>query len=163
MYCPNCGNYAESNFCPDCGCDLQKVAFRNKPSKSASHKAVRNIYWGDTQISQQQFDEIQQQIKAGEKLEAIKRIRMWTSLSLTDALHIADNFYSIDFSQPQTLIHINRNTHHLSDDSRNVNQIKAQKTVKAAGKAVGLAALFGGYGVFHVISGLVKPYMGKRK
>ena len=85
------------------------------------------------------------------------------SLSLTDALHIADNFYSIDFSQPQTLIHVNRNTHHLSDDSRNVNQIKAQKTVKAAGKAVGLAALFGGYGVLHVISGLVKPYMGQRK
>ena len=163
MYCPNCGNYAESNFCPNCGCDLRKVASRNKPSKNASHKKARNIYLGDSQISQQQFDEIQQQIKAGEKLEAIKRIRLWTSLSLADALHIADNFYSIDFSQPQMLIHVNRNTHHLSDNSRNVNQIKAQKTVKAVGKAVGFAALFGGYSVFRIISGLVKPYMGKRK
>ena len=40
---------------------------------------------------------------------------------------------------------------------------KDQKAVKTVGKTAGLTALFGGYGVFWIVSRLVKPYMGKRR
>ena len=155
MYCPNCGNYVDSNFCPSCGCDL-----RNKLRTSAPQKRERNIYLGDTIISQQQFEEIQQQLKIGEKLAAIKRIRMWTPLSLTDALHIADNFYSIDFSRPQALIHANKSNIKSNDHSK---QIKAQNAIKAVGKGVGMTALATGAFGLHIISNLTKSYSKKRR
>lgn len=121
------------------------------------------IYWGDTKITPEQFKEIRLQIAAGEKLEAIKRIRLWTMLSLADAVHIADYFYTIDFRHPQALIHVNKNSYTFAGNAKNANQKKVQNAAKTAGKGVGLAALFSGYGIFRIISGLVKPYMSKRK
>ena len=152
MNCPDCGTYAESKYCPNCGLKLQTVK-TNKLS-SAETKRSRNYgkyYLGDTEIDRHQFKELCQQAEAGEKLEVIKRIRLWTHLSLADAKHIADHFDSIDFSMPQTLIHVKR-AHN-----------KTTKTSDAVVKGVGLTALFSGYGIFRVISSLVKPYMGKRK
>lgn len=142
---------------------MRKLVLQVNTNNTVSHPKARPVYLGETRISQQQFSEIQHKIKAGEKLEAIKLIRMWTALSLADALHIADNFYSIDFGRPQTLVRINERNCNRSDNSQNGNHIKAQKTAKAVCRGVGFAALFGGYGVLRVVSGLVKPYLGKRK
>ena len=160
MYCPDCGNYVDSHFCPNCGCDLRNAASQDKPSTSIPQERKRCIYLGDTKISQHQFEEIQQQMQAGEKLEAIKRIRMWTPLSLADALHIADNFDSIDFNRPQELIHVNKSNRNTANHSK---QEKAQNAVKAVGKGVGLAAFAAGALGFRVISNLTKRYSNKRR
>ena len=152
MYCPDCGTYANSKFCPNCGFLLQTGKTNNL--SSAQTKRAQNdgkYYLGDVEIDRHQFREICQQAEAGEKLEVIKRIRLWTHLSLTDAKYIADHFDSVDFHTPQVL--------------KNPNQShkKAAKAANAVAKGIGLSALFGGYGILRVISSLVKPYMGKRK
>ena len=51
----------------------------------------------------------------------------------------------------------------LKNDEESERQKKAQNAVKAIGKGVGLTAFFGGYGVFRILSGLVKLFMGKRR
>lgn len=148
MFCPNCGAPVESNFCPDCGCDLRKAA---------SRKTARgNFYLGEVPISLSQFEQMEQQLKAGEKLEAIKQIRLWTKLSLTDAKYIADHFESLDFRRPQILPH-------GSKPPKGQVSGWSEDTARRRRKRIGVAAFLGGYGVFQLLAGLVKPYMGKRK
>ena len=160
MYCPDCGNYVDSNFCPNCGYDLRHIALRDNLNTSVPQKREQIIYLGDIKINHQQFKEIQQQIKAGEKLEAIKRIRTWTPLSLADAVHITDNFYSIDFMRPQELIHVNKPNENTVNYS---NQKKAKNAAKAVGKGVGIAAFATGALGLRIISNLTKIYSKKRR
>lgn len=138
MFCPNCGAEADCNFCPVCG-----YALRQKQSA---------IYLGHTQISRQQFAQIQQMLQAGEKLEAIKQIRLCTDLNLADAKYIADHFSAMDFHAPQQALPSHRRT-----------PPKAAGAAKKVGKVAGATALFGGITIFKLLSALVKPYMGKRK
>lgn len=51
----------------------------------------------------------------------------------------------------------------IEEQTKKVRQDKVSNAAKAIGKGIGLAALFSGYGIFRIITGLVKPYMGKRK
>ena len=164
MFCPECGTNTDSNFCPNCGYDLRKIPVRNSDKLAAPQKKVqKNIYFGDTRITATQYKEIHDFIKAGEKLEAIKRIRTWTSLSLADAVNIADNFNSIDFSRPQTLIHVNKAQKNHLDQSTTTNQKKAQNAVKAVGKGAGMAAFATGALGFRILSNLTKMYTKKRR
>lgn len=152
MYCPDCGTYAESNFCPNCGLNLQTVKVGRSPdAKTKNPQHYGKYYLGDAEIDRNQFLEIRQLAEAGEKMEAIKRIRSWTDLSLAGAKYIMDHFDSIDFRTPQVLLHANQ------------SHKKAQKAGNAVAKGIGLTAFFGCYGVLRIISSLVKPYMGKRK
>lgn len=158
--CPHCGAYAASNFCPDCGRDLRS----GSPNTAAPGKVARKpIYLGDVKISPEQFEELRRKMASGEKQEAIQKIRHWTALSLGDAVHIAENFYSLDFRRPQALICDSEETQGRSDNTTSPGLEKTRTAAKTAAKGLGLAALFGGYGIFRIISGLVKPYMRKRK
>lgn len=163
MFCPNCGNYTDTNFCPNCGYDMRTIALPGKSRSSAPRNPEMRIYLGNAKITQRQFEELQQLVKTGAKSEAIQRIRMWTSLSVADALHIVDHFYTIDFRKPQALVPIAPTHSSFPEKKEVVRQAKAQKAVKKVGKGVGLAAFFGGYGILHLVSEIVKPYMGKRK
>ena len=149
MRCPDCSTYAESNFCPQCGRNLQNC--------SSCKKQQEKIYLGSTQISPRQFKQLEQQIAAGEKLEAIKQIRLWAKMGLADAKFIADHFHSIDFSIPQA------SPHRRSPLDKPSSQNKAAKVATKIGKGAGLVACFGCYGLFQIVAGLVKPFMGKQK
>ena len=120
----------------------------------------KTLYFGDTKITLEHFEEVCQQIAAGEKLEAIKRIRMWTHLSLADAVHVVDNFNSIDFSRPQARIHVNKPNKNTINYSKGE---KAQNVAKTVGKGVGMTAFVTGALGLRVISNLTKMYSKKRK
>ena len=149
MFCPDCGIYADSNFCPNCGRNLKKVTYVKKKMKP--------LYFANAQISAPLFEEVQKKIKAGDRLGAIKLIRSWTNLSLADAVHIADNFHTIDFCVPQTP------TRKPHSSTKSPTRNNTASTAAKLGKGVGIGAFFTGYGIFYILSNLVKPYMGKRK
>ena len=135
----------------------------NKKEKGVQAMAQKIAYLADTRITYDQFEQIRAHILTGEKLAAIQLIRTWTNLSLMDACHIADNFHTIDFRKPQTILH--ENTPRRSDDrsaSVSKNQEKAQRVVKAVGKGVGTTAFWGGYLGLYVVSRLINPKKRKR-
>lgn len=61
------------------------------------------IYFGNTRVSREQFEQVRHYLKIGEKLTAIKLIREATGLGLKDAKDIADAFDTIDFRKPQNI------------------------------------------------------------
>lgn len=78
MYCPNCGNYAESNFCPNCGADLRNIVFaRSTPkAKKDDYSAYLRFY--------------------PNKIEAIQALRIDTGLNAVDAMQIIDRLFGTD-------------------------------------------------------------------
>ena len=122
------------------------------------------IYLGTVKITGRQFQQLQQQIHAGNRQEAVKLIRAWTGLRVEEALHIADNFFSIDFRTPQ----YDAGSSYLppEPDADFPSCAEPEKTADIAqkvGKGIGCAAFIGGYGIFYILSQLVRRYLGKRK
>ena len=70
MYCPDCGTYTDTNFCPNCGKDLRK--YRKKPASAKTQPADYSKYlryYPDT-------------------LEAVRRLRIDTGMSSYEAMEI---------------------------------------------------------------------------
>ncbi len=78
MYCPDCGNYVDSNFCPNCGCDL-----RNVPSVRSIGERKKKDY----SVYRQLYPN---------KLEAIKALRKDEGFSLAEAKQILDDLFASD-------------------------------------------------------------------
>ena len=75
MYCPDCGTYTDTNFCPNCGKDLRK--YRKKPASAKTQPAdyfkyLR--YYPDT-------------------LEAVRRLRIDTGMSSYEAMEIIERLF----------------------------------------------------------------------
>ena len=135
----------------------------NKTEKGVQAMAQNVAYLGDIRITYDQLQQIRAHVLAGERLAAIQLIRIWTDLSMKDACHIVDNFHTIDFRTPQTILHENKSRR--SDNRRanvNGNQEKAQRVVKAVGKGVGTTAFLGGYLGLYVVSRLINPKKRRR-
>ena len=164
IYCPNCGKYTNSNFCPDCGRDLRNLPVKKAPAVTATQtKVTKDIYLVNTKITPAQFDEMMYLLKTGDRLTAIRKIREWTPLSLADAVHIADSYRFLDFHHPQTSIHVYREDPGMFDSPTSSTQKKTQRTGRSLGKGIALVVFSFVYLFFYIIAQLVKPYMGKRK
>lgn len=62
---------------------------------------LSSLYFGQTRITKDQFEQVHHYMDIGEKLNAIKLIREFSGLGLKEAKDIADNFNSINFHAPQ--------------------------------------------------------------
>ena len=78
MYCPNCGNYAESNFCPNCGTDLRIIAVARSTSKDCTndYSAYLRFY--------------------PNKIEAIQALRIDTGMNAVEAMQIINGLFGAD-------------------------------------------------------------------
>ena len=78
MYCPNCGNYAESNFCPNCGVDLRNIVISKSISKADTddYNAYLRFY--------------------PNKIEAIQALRIDTGMNAVEAKQIIDKLFGSD-------------------------------------------------------------------
>ena len=163
MFCPDCGTYAESRFCPNCGCELQPKATRSQKTAAAPRKKKpSSVYFGNTPVTPEQFIQVREKIENEEPLEAIRMIRTWTDLGLYDAKYIVDRFYDLDFSRPQALIPKKKGGCPSAPSAPTLREDSVSLPRKA-GKKIGAAAFFTGYGILYVIAKLVKPYMGRRR
>lgn len=59
------------------------------------------FYIGAVEVSKQQLDTIEECIKKGEKLHAIRITREMSGLGLANAKHYVENFYNINKNKPQ--------------------------------------------------------------
>lgn len=75
MFCPICGNYANSNFCPNCGADLRNVNIPKHPAKEST----------DDYASYLRF--------YPNKIEAIQALRIDTGMNAVDAKRIIDKIF----------------------------------------------------------------------
>ena len=67
--------------------------------------APPKFYIGNVVVDNQQLATIEAYIKKGEKLNAIKMVKELSGISLVDAKHFVENFYSIDKNRPQSYSH----------------------------------------------------------
>lgn len=51
----------------------------------------------------------------------------------------------------------------IEGQKEKIRKEKVNNAIRAIGRGLGLTVLFSGCGIFRIVSGLVKPYMGKRK
>ena len=65
---------------------------------------MSSLYIGQTRVTREQLEQVRHYITIGEKLNAIKMIREFSSLGLKDAKDIADHFDTINFHQPQAIV-----------------------------------------------------------
>ena len=126
----------------------------------------RYAYLGNTRITMERFEQIRAHILAGERMAAIQLIRTYTSLSLKEAVQIADNFHTIDFRHPQTGQYENcgyPDPAEPEDHSHDDSQEKAQHIVMTVLKGLSMILFFGVYLIIWVVSGLANPKRRRRK
>ena len=152
-YCPDCGRRVDSNFCPDCGADLRKTVIPQPDTDDYSSYLRFYPY----------------------EIEAIQALRIDTGLNAVEAKKIIDRLFDakvfpMGSASQQTGMRAVDAGNAIGDTFRE-NEAQKEKesqetlrsATKAVGKGIGLAALFSGFGLFRIVSGLVKPYMGRRK
>ena len=68
MFCPDCGTYAESRFCPNFGCELEPNATRSQKTAAAPRKKKpSSVYFGNTPVTPEQFIQVREKIENGEE------------------------------------------------------------------------------------------------
>lgn len=151
-FCPDCGRPVASNFCPDCGCDLRKIPVSKPAAMGITEDYAQYLRFYPN------------------KLEAIRALRVDTGMSLAEAYETINVLFGVDtrpekpvFKQDTEWKKVSAAENRRKSYAEAERQKKARNTAKTIGKGVGLAAFFGGYGIFRILSGLVKPYMGKRR
>ena len=141
MFCPNCGNYADSNFCPNCGCDLRNIVI--KPQTACVPRRQGNNYSSYMQYYP-------------DKLEAIRRLRIDTGMGIAEADRIIDQLFGKTDNYHEDDIA-------LSSTNTSIHQKEVQRTVKKAGRTLGIATAVTGWFGLSVITKVAKQYSGKRR
>lgn len=138
MYCPDCGTYANTNFCPNCGKDLRK--YRKKPASAKAQPADYSKYlryYPDT-------------------LEAVRRLRIDTGMSSYEAMEIIERLFGkVSDRDENPPLSQRRSTAERKQTVR--------KTAKAVGKGVAVTAAATGLVFLSTIAKLTKRYTKSRK
>ena len=73
----------------------------HKTAKERLENLKRRFFIGSMEISREKMEIIESYVRADQKLEAIKQVRLISGLGLKDAKDYIDNFYVIDRTKPQ--------------------------------------------------------------
>ena len=125
MFCPKCGTSAETNYCPNCGCDLRNIAksLNSKAKESTNKYDVYMRYYPD-------------------KLAAIRALRIDTGMGFVEANRIINDLFGItddDLRRADDMEHERR--YQESERAKAAVKAGVKKTAKTAGIVAG-AGLF---------------------